>query len=213
MLFTMLPRSTKMTVLLLSITFTGHSVPIVSMERVAYFFGTSTPLLPLSLTIVFEHIMIFVIWRYKCSSWSTPIPDRELRRKHRATKVHVFISSPEPACRGELLGCFSCPGSGLNQLALSQSLEWLGSFMGLGWFPTGILGVSKLFWRPRAFRCMNTISGRPVGPDARVQLMACLVPWYKRGVLSNPSDPCSHKESSKGVLGEVKTTLKVHLLS
>lgn len=73
--------------------------------------------------------------------------------------------------------------------------------MGLGSFSTGSLGVSKLFWRPRAFRCMTTISCRPVGRDARVQVMACLIPYYKHGVLSNPSDLCSHKDSSKGVLG------------
>lgn len=105
MLFTILPRSAKLTVLLFSITFTRHSVSIVSMERMSYFFDMPTPLLPLPIAIVFEHLTILIIWRFKMFQWSTMIPDREPRYKLRATKVHIFIS-PEPACAGELLRCF-----------------------------------------------------------------------------------------------------------
>lgn len=105
------------------------------------------PLLPLPISFVSEHLMIFSIWRLKTLQQNATILDRELKhelQQPKCTSVRMLV----------LLNCWgaSCPGSGLNQLALLQSL-------GTAW---ELYGHSQL---------------EPLDLDARVQLMACLIPY------------------------------------
>lgn len=70
----------------------------------------------------------------KCSS-EVPRSMTELRHKLWATKVHVYMSSLEPACPGELLGRFLPWFWPKSTGALPVSANSLGALWGWGRFP------------------------------------------------------------------------------